>query len=34
MRRKNIKKKLLELKKKQKKKRVNVDNNEESVYEK
>ena len=34
MRRKNIKKKLLELKQKQKKKRVNVDNNEESVYEK
>ena len=34
MRRKNIKKKLLELKKKTKKKRVNVDNNEESVYEK
>ena len=33
MPRKNIKKKLLELKKK-KKKRVNVDNNEENVYEK
>ena len=34
MPRKNINKKLLQLKNKKKKKRVNVDNNEENVYEK
>ena len=34
MPRKNIKNKLLELKNQKKKKRVNVDNNKENVYEK